>query len=485
MLACARIREEGAANTESVSVASHVASSIEIKTLAVDQQMTKSAERSYTASGLMTTKRRERFLFYPLYNVGLLFMFTLTLPYFLYKGCVSGKYFSSFRERLGRLPTGLNPHRRRSIWIHAVSVGEVLAVRPLLARLRERFPERRLILSATTHTGHALAHKSVVNDVDAIFYTPFDFTSAVRHALQTVNPELLILAETELWPNLIHLSHASGTRVAVINGRISPRSFPRYRRVRRLLAIVLAEVDLMLMQSERNARRAVELGAPAERVRVPGNIKYDCLDDGAPCPELRRIIGAQKPLWVAGSTVEGEEQDVLAAFRALRSVSPEARLLLAPRHPERFDEVAAFVAASGFECVRRTCLSNGEWTGGDVMLLDTIGELAAAYPLADLVFVGGSLVARGGHNILEPAVAGKAVVVGPHMENFQEMVDEFRADDAIEQVGSGADLTRAVVDLLSDEDRRREIGARARMIINRNRGACDRTIEALESLLAD
>jgi 3-deoxy-D-manno-octulosonic-acid transferase len=228
----------------------------------------------------------------------------------------------------------------------------------------------------------------------------------------------------------------------------------------------------------------VALGAPAERVHVPGNIKYDCLGDGAPCPELTRIVGVRKPLWIAGSTVEGEEKDVLAAFRTLRASAPAARLLLAPRHPERFDEVFALVVSSGFECVRRTRLTNGEWTRGDVMLLDTIGELAAAYPLADLVFVGGSLVARGGHNILEPAVAGKAVVVGPHMENFQEMVDEFRADGAIEQVGSGADLAQAIVTLLSDENRRRALGERARRIIDRNHGACDRTLEAIEALLA-
>ncbi|MBN2370519.1 MAG: 3-deoxy-D-manno-octulosonic acid transferase [Vicinamibacteria bacterium] len=431
----------------------------------------------------MTTKRHEQFFPYKLYNLGLLLMFALALPYFLYKGCVTGKYFSSFRERLGRMPAELNPERRRSIWIHAVSVGEVLAVRPLLARLRARFLDRRLILSTTTHTGQAIARKSVAHDVDSIFYAPFDFSSSVRHVLDTVNPELLVLTETELWPNLIHMAHVKGARIAIVNGRISPRSFPRYRRIRRLLAPVLAEIDLMLMQSEINARRAVELGAPAERVRVPGNIKYDCLGDGAPSPEMRRIVGARKPLWVAGSTVEGEEKEVLAAFRLLRSSSPAARLLVAPRHPERFDEVFALVAASGFECVRRTRLSSGEWTSGDVMLLDTIGELAAVYPLADLVFVGGSLVARGGHNILEPAVAGKAVVIGPYMENFQEMADEFRADGAIVQVRSGADLARVVVDLLSDEDRRHAIGERARTIIERNRGACDRTIAAFDELL--
>ena len=260
--------------------------------------------------------------------------------------------------------------------------------------------------------------------------------------------------ETEIWPNLIHEAKRRGARVAMVNGRISPRSYPRYRRLRALLGRVLAEVDLFLMQGEAHRSRLVAMGAPAERVRVSGNLKYDALQAPVTPEPLRRALGqegpAPPPLLVAGSTLEGEEAAVLDAFAALRRARPDARLVIAARRPERFAAVAEQAASAGWRVARRTALPEGGWRDGDVLVLDTVGELAQVYPLATVVFVGGSLVPAGGHNVLEPAVAGKPIVVGPHMENFQEIAAAFLAEDAMIQVRDGAGLAAAVGALFAD-----------------------------------
>ncbi|HSD27786.1 MAG TPA: 3-deoxy-D-manno-octulosonic acid transferase [Vicinamibacteria bacterium] len=391
----------------------------------------------------------------------------------------------TFRERMGRLPVYLNVDGDRSVWIHAVSVGEVLAARPLVPVLRERFPGHRIFLSTTTTTGNAVAKKSV-RGVDGLLYAPLDFRRPVRRALEVLNPSLLVLVETELWPNLVHEARRRGTRIALVNGRISPRSFPRYERVRRFLAPLFSEIDLFLMQGEPHAERVRALGAPPARVRVTGNLKFDAVEPSRIPERLARLLqgAAPRPLWVAGSTVGGEEELVLSAFHRVRERVPQARLLVAPRHPERFPLVPALVEAAGFRCLRRSALDPAAWRDGEVLLLDTLGELAQVYALATVVFVGGSLVPSGGHNILEPAVAGKAVVVGPHMENFQEIADQFRSESAMVQVASPDELAREVSALLLDDERRRELGDRARELVGRNRGAVSRTAEALSSLLA-
>ncbi len=409
----------------------------------------------------------------------------LALPWFLWKGRSTGKYLRTFRERMGSLPVYLNVDGDRSIWVHAVSVGEVLAARPLIPVLRERFPGHRLFLSTTTMTGNAVAKKSI-RGVDGLLYAPFDFPHPVRQALEVLNPSLLLLVETELWPNLIHEARRRGTRVALVNGRISPRSFPRYHRVRRVLGRVLCEVDLFLMQGEPHAERIRALGAPADRVQVTGNLKFDAVEPGRLPERLARLLqgGAPRPLWVAGSTVGGEEELVLSAFHRVRERVPQARLLVAPRHPERFSAVPALVEAAGFRCLRRSALDPAAWRDGEVLLLDSLGELSQVYSLASVVFVGGSLVPAGGHNILEPAVSGRAVVVGPHMENFQEIADQFRSENALVQVASADELAREVSALLLDGERRRGLGERARGLVDRNRGAVSRTADALSSLLA-
>jgi len=420
-----------------------------------------------------------------LYSLLLTVGFVLALPWFLWKGRATGKYLRTFRERMGRLPVYLNVDGDRSIWIHAVSVGEVLAARPLVPALRERLPGYRIFLSTTTMTGNAVAKKSI-RGVDGLFYAPFDFPHPVRHALEVLNPSLVVLVETELWPNLIHEARRRGTRVALVNGRISPHSFPRYRRLGRFLRKVLSEIDLFLMQGEPHAERIRALGAPPERVRVTGNLKFDAVEPGRLPERLARLLqggSVPRPLWVAGSTVGGEEELVLSAFHRVRERVPHARLLMAPRHPERFDSVPALVEAAGFRCLRRSALDPVAWNDGEVMLLDTLGELSQVYALASVVFVGGSLVPAGGHNILEPAVAGKPVVVGPHMENFQEIADQFSSEQALVRVGSADELASEVSALLVDPERRAGLGARARELVGRNRGAVGRSTDALVSLL--
>jgi 3-deoxy-D-manno-octulosonic-acid transferase len=423
---------------------------------------------------------------YILYSSLLAVGFVLALPWFLWKGRKTGKYMRTFGERMGRLPVYLNVDGDRSIWIHAVSVGEVLGVRPLIPALRERFPNHRLFLSTTTITGNEVAAKGA-GDLDGLFFAPFDWPVPVRRALSTLNPALLVLVETELWPNLIHEARRRGTRVAVVNGRISDRSFGRYRLIRPFLRRVLEEVDLFLMQGEIPAERIRDLGAPVERVSITHSLKYDAAEPGRSPERLTRLFDGRshpRPLWVAGCTVGGEEERVLRAFQRVRERVEDAALLIAPRHPERFGDVPPLVEAAGFRCRRRSTLEPGGWGDGDVLLLDTLGELAQLYALATVVFVGGSLGATGGHNILEPAAAAKPILVGPHMENFQEIADEFKAEDALIEVESAEELGREVAALLLDEPRRRALGERALRLVDRNRGAVQRTVDALGSLVA-
>ncbi|HSD26415.1 MAG TPA: 3-deoxy-D-manno-octulosonic acid transferase, partial [Vicinamibacteria bacterium] len=326
-----------------------------------------------------------------------------------------------------------------------------------------------------------------VSGVDGLFFAPFDWPRPVRAALRTLDPSLLVLVETEIWPNLIHEACRRGTRVAVVNGRISPRSFARYRLIRGFLARVLGEVDLFLMQGEAHAERVRALGAPAGRVQVTGNLKFDAAEAKPPSAALRERLGEEarhgRLLFVAGSTGPGEEELVLAAFRKIRGGVPEAALLLVPRHPERFDSIPPLCAAAGLRCLRRSSLEPGAWRDEEVVLLDTMGELAQVYALSDLVFVGGSLVPMGGHNVLEPAAAGRPIVVGPHMENFQEIGDQFLAEGALVQVEDSDHLAAEAMALLQDAPRRRELGERARGLLERNRGAVQRTVDALAPLV--
>ncbi len=424
------------------------------------------------------------FIFYSaLLALGLL----LTSPYWLVQMLRLGKYRAGLAERFGRVPDRIrNGSPKPSIWIHAVSVGEVLAVGGLVAALRESMPGYRIVISTTTHTGQKLARDRF--GPEHVFYFPLDFAFCIRPYVRALRPALVVVAETEFWPNFLRTARNSGARVAVVNARISDRSFPRYRRWRSLLSRILRHVDLFLAQSEEDARRLREIGAPAARVHVSGNLKFDVKP-----PQVtefvslaRRNIGHQRitPIIVAGSTVEGEESAILEAFQKVIRDYPYAMLILAPRHKERFKTVSDLLETSQVRYHTYSLLTEGRDSiqPSSVLLLDTLGELAAVYAVADIAFVGGSLVPRGGHNILEPAHWGVATVVGPHTENFRDIIGIFRQADAV-RVAQPQKLADVLLDLLRDEDARRGLGERARKVVEQQMGATQRTLEALRALI--
>ena len=422
---------------------------------------------------------------YLLYSALVGLALLLTSPLWLFRMLEHRKYRQGLGERFGRVPLRLREARRRpTIWVHAVSVGEVVAVSALISELQERSPGYRFVVSTTTATGQKLARERY--GAGNVFYFPLDFAFAVRPYLRALRPVLIIVAETEFWPNFLRLARQSGARVAVVNARISDRSFPRYRRFRLLMEPVLGQVNVFLAQGEEDRRRLVEIGASEKRVRVSGNLKFD-LKAAAETPlvvSLREAAnrGHAAPILVCGSTVEGEEPILLEAMAAVREGFPNALMVLAPRHPERFAAVADLIAASGMQCWRRSQWNESQPVGGGIFLLDTIGELASTYALADVAFVGGSLVPKGGHNLLEAAQHGAATVVGPYTDNFRDVVGLFRQAGAV-VVAAAAELPQTLINLLADETRRRGLGARARQILRDNAGATARTINALELLL--
>lgn len=427
---------------------------------------------------------------YLLYSLCALALFVVVSPWFLYQAIRHGKYVGSLAQRLGSLPVSFNMDGEPSIWIHAVSVGETLSVRPLVRDLRQRYPRHRLFLSTTTITGQQIARRAVP-DVDAVFYFPFDFGFVVRRTLDLVRPTLFLMMETEIWPNLLRECRRRGVKTAIVNGRISSRSYPRYRLVRPLMRRVLADIDRFCVQSDESARRFIDLGAEPARVTVTGSLKFDSLDVPMAVSELRirdRVVRDfrlpdSRPVVVAGSTMRGEEAVVLRAFRRLKATTPGALLILAPRHPERFDDVAEMCRHEGFRTARRTELPIDAEPRADVVVLDTIGELARVYQVATVVFVGGSLVPTGGHNILEPAVFAKPTMFGPHMQNFAEIAEAFTSNGAAVQVRSEGEFEEALVALMGDPVRRARIGAAARALVEANRGAKDRTIAVITQLL--
>jgi 3-deoxy-D-manno-octulosonic-acid transferase len=425
---------------------------------------------------------------YLVYSLLLVAAAAVASPWFLYQALRHRKYVGSFRQRLGYLPLSFNLDGEASIWVHAVSVGEVLAVRPLVSALEERYPHLQIFLSTTTLAGQQLARRSVL-EADGVFYFPFDLAFIVRRVLDVVRPKLFVMVEGEIWPNVLRECDRRGVRTAVVNGRVSPRSFPRYRLIRPFFERVLAHVDRFCMQSEEAARRIAALGADQARVTVTGSLKFDAAALPADATRGRdrvlRFLRVQREraVVVAGSTMRGEDLPVLKAFRRAKSVAPQALLVLAPRHVERFDEAAQLARGEGFSVALRSDLAIDADPRADVVILDSIGELAQVYQLATVAFVGGSLVPTGGHNILEPAVFGRPIVFGPHMANFAEIAHEFLERGAAVQVHSGRELEDVLVGLLTDPVRRARLGAAARALVDANRGARDRTLEALARLL--
>jgi len=420
---------------------------------------------------------------YLLYSALLATGLLLALPYWAWEMVRHGKYRAGFGERLGRVPQRLAASPAPTMWIHAVSVGEVLAISGLVAALRQALPQFRIVISTTTDAGQKLA-RARFGEANT-FYFPLDFAFAITPYLQLLRPQLIILAETEFWPNFLRLAHQSGSRIAVVNARISDRSRPGYLRFRRALPGILRHIDLFLAQTQEDAIRLQDIGALSDRVQVSGNLKFDI--DAPPVPpivsglrEAFRRAGAG-PIIVCGSTAEGEETLVLEAFENVLASHPAAVMILAPRHPERFHGVAQLLQQRKIRFWRRSTWS-GEAIAGGVLLADSIGELASLYALGDIAFVGGSLVPRGGHNIIEPAQHGVPIIVGNHTENFRDIVGLFQSRDAV-RVAAPAEFPLVLADLLTNETERRALGQRARETLQTQSGATRRTLNSLKGLL--
>lgn len=424
-----------------------------------------------------------------LLNLAYVLLLLAVSPVLIWRMVTQGKYRDGWREKfLGLLPC--SEAGERVVWLHAVSVGEVLQLRTIVAELAGRHPGLTILISTTTVTGRAVAEESFPQC--RIAYCPLDFTWAVRTALRRVRPVCIGLVELELWPNLIREASASGATLMLINGRMSPRSHRGYRRARRLIMPLLQRLHVIAVQTEEYAARLIDLGAPARRVHVTGSIKFDgvCVDGlTEQTAALRSAFGiaATDRVFIAGSTHDPEEMVALDAWQQLRVQHPELRLVLVPRHRERFDEVAARIEVRGLRVRRRSqAMSTESIAPGEaceVCLLDTLGELSACWGLADIAFVGGSLTRRGGQNMIEPAAYGIPVVVGPNTVNFRDVVEGLRSVDGIQVIDSATGLAAAVDGLLTDQTGAERMGRAARGFVEAQQGATRRTLDHLARLL--
>lgn len=430
---------------------------------------------------------------YLVYSLLLTLAFLILLPRFLFDAFRHGKYVAGFRERMGALPGIGRPGP--VVWIHCVSVGESQAARPLVRGLRQRFPNHALVVSTTTLTGQTVARELFKNEAAKVFYFPFDWRWTVRRTLKAINPSAVLIMETELWPGFLRECHRQQIPVAIVNGRVSHESFRRYRWISGFVSRVLECLTAGIMQTDADAERIRTLGLSPSKVFISGNLKFDAgtmPSSSSLADELQRRfnIASDARLILAASTHAPEERVVLEAFQALRTgASQKTRLLLAPRHPERFADVAALLNSSGLTWTRRSNPSSAIDQTCDAILLDTIGELPALYSMAEVVFVGGSIAKNGGHNILEPAAVGSAIVTGAHTHNFDDIVSVFAKNQAIVQLPvvsdeqAGSVLGNVFRQLLSDKQWRGELGQRAKQLVEQNQGATERTLDLLDSLL--
>lgn len=424
-----------------------------------------------------------------LYNLALFAGLAASAPWWVWRMVTTQKYREGLPERLGRVPPWLasKAAERPVLWLHAVSVGEVLAASRLVRELDEAFPGYQVLLSTTTRTGQELARQRF--GPNRVFYCPLDLPWAVRVYLNVLKPRMLLLAETEFWPNLLATCFRRNIPVVVVNARISDRSWPRYRKLRRLWQPFLSRLQAVLAQTPADADRLKAIGCDPGRVVVSGNLKFDVRTEAE--AEATRILKDRADglrIVVAGSTLEGEEKSLLGAWPRLCAEHPDLLLLLAPRHPERFAGVAALLDSSGLSWVRRS-----EWKGravaeidrlhaGQVVLLDTIGELASTYSLAAIAFVGGSLVAAGGHNPLEPAQFAVPIVMGEHYANFRAITEDLRSHEAL-RIADPGNLAQTLGDLLTDQPAARAMGQRARQVFEAQAGATGRTVKAIGEVL--
>jgi 3-deoxy-D-manno-octulosonic-acid transferase len=427
------------------------------------------------------------------YNLALILVSILGSPWWLWRVATQRKYRVGLRQRLGWIKPELirsgtaGPERGLTlVWLHAVSVGEVLAVSRLVAEIDYEFPGHRLVISTATRTGQELAQARF--GAERVFYCPLDLPWAVRNYMSALKPELFVLAETEFWPNLLSACFRRAIPVAVVNARISDRSWPRYLKLRRWWRPMLSQLSSVLAQSELDAERLIALGCRPHAVSVAGNLKFDVRAGGE--LEATRVLATSAQglrFVVAGSTLEGEEAALVEAWARLLKADSNLVMVIAPRHPERFETVAALLSNSSFSWTRRSNWTNAQGApealqAGQIVLLDTIGELASVYSLAAVAFVGGSVVPAGGHNPLEPAQFGVPIVMGPHYVNFRAIVDELRAHEAV-RIASSEVLAAALTGLLTDSSAAQAMGARARAVFEKQSGATARAIAALRDIL--
>jgi 3-deoxy-D-manno-octulosonic-acid transferase len=428
---------------------------------------------------------------FSLYSLFYTLGFIILLPMFLLR---SGKYISGFTQRLGFLPS-LPESEQETVWIHCVSVGETNAARPLVEEILINFPNSRLVISNTTKTGHEIAKKLFSEQAELVFYFPFDWKNTVRRALRRIKPNVVLLMETEIWFNFVREANKSGAKIALVNGRISEKSFKRYSFIKNFMAWVLHYLDLALVQHQIDARRLSDLGMRRTKIKIIGSLKFDQTIDereSIVTEQLRErfAISDDAPIIVAASTHSPEERWLLSAFKQIYKTSEGKlpRLIIAPRHPERFEEVKKLIRETGFDWATRSETPSTRDQAAEIILMDSIGELRAVFPLAEIVFVGGSLIKHGGQNILEPAIAGKPIVTGFYTMNFEAIVKEFVDRDAVIQLPKLDEkhavekLADVFSELLTDKKRRTKLAENAATVMRISRGATARTIEQLKEV---
>ncbi len=411
-------------------------------------------------------------------------IFLLGLLIYLPVLFLRGKWHKDFGTRFGRIPQEIRSQRgdAPAIWFHAVSVGEVMAVMDLIKQTRRLIPDVRLVLSTVTPTGHALA-QSRLGDICLVIYAPLDLGPAVRAYIDMIDPKLYVSAETEIWPNLISRLKDRGVPVVICNGRLSESSFRQYRLFGFLFKRVFERIDAFCMQTEQDAGRIRALGGRPERIHTVGNLKFDIAPSGRGFKKTDLGFRDEDPVWIAGSTHPGEEEIVLSVYSRVRERHPSLRLILAPRHVERADSIAQTVRKKGFSFRFLSEALSGNPQDFPVLIVNTIGDLRALYPLAAVVFMGKSLKGKGGQNILEPAFYGRCVLTGPNMQNFQSATDQLLKEGGLIQIDSEEGLYSAAARLLDNPSEAEQTGQKARAMVLRHQGATQKTIEILQKFI--
>jgi 3-deoxy-D-manno-octulosonic-acid transferase len=423
---------------------------------------------------------------YLIYNILLFSISFLAVPFILFAVLSTQKYRSGLTQKAGFIPDSIlsKLSGKRPVWIHAVSVGEVMTTIPLIRELKGKYPGQKIVLSTVTVTGHYTATLKA-KEADAVIYFPYDYPLIVKRVIKIIHPKLFITLETELWPNFLRELKKSHIPSVVISGRISKGSYHRYRWIRFFFSKVLANIDAFYMQTDIDTQRIIDIGAPRDRVITVGNLKFDQSLPTLTAEEKKQLynmlyVPEGQKIFIAGSTHRGEEDTILDIFKLLKKRHTDLILLLAPRHPERFNEVANLINRHRLKGVRKTALpKHAQASRFDVILLDTIGELSKLYSMGTIIFVGGSLVSKGGHNVLEPVVYKKAVLFGPHMDNFLEISLHLRNNGGGIQVNNKEELLAHAEKLLSDDAVRNELGEKAFEIISHNQGTIEKAMEII------